>query len=132
MAPFALVTSGHRARRGRRSKPPTLITATDLAGPFVESYVAQQLRPQVDLLGGTLMHVRTSAGEREVDGVVQTRGGIVAFAVKLATRPTRQDVRRLDWLRDQMGDRFRAGYGVHAGADTYPSGNRSGPSRSAN
>ncbi len=96
----------------------------NLAGPFFESYVMQQLRPQADLLGGTLLHLRTSAGEHEIDAVVQTRREVLAAEVKLTSRPTRQDARQLDWLRDRLRERFRAGYVVHAGGDSYPLGDR--------
>lgn len=54
------------------------LTAADLtsdpalAGPYFESYVMQQLRPQVDGIRGALTHVRTGSGEREVDTVIET------------------------------------------------------------
>ncbi len=69
-----------------------------LAGRYLESYVTQQLRPQVDLVRGALLHLRTSAGEREIDAVVETARGIVGIEVKLGVRPTAADARPLSWL----------------------------------
>lgn len=95
-----------------------------LAGRYVESYAMQQLRPQVDALGGTLSHVRTGAGEREIDAVVEVGRSMYAFEVKLAVRATVSDARHIEWLRDSLGDLFTAGFVVHAGADTYPLADR--------
>jgi hypothetical protein len=64
-----------------------------LAGRSLKSFVMQQLGRQVDAIGG----VRT----------------------KLAVRPAVADARHLVWLRDQLGDRFVAGFVTHAGADSY-------------
>lgn len=91
-----------------------------LAGQFLEAFVMQQLRPHVDIAGGTLLHLRTSAGEHEVDAVVALGNQIVGFEVKHGVRPSAKDARHMTWLRDQLGDRFTAGYVVHTGGDTYP------------
>ncbi len=93
-------------------------------GPFVESYVMQQLRPQVDLVGGALMHVRTGAGQREVDGIIEVGSRWWGVEVKASRRPTVADARHLAWLRDQLGERFAQGWVVHTGADCYPLGER--------
>lgn len=106
------------------------ISATDLvgepslAGPYFESFVMQQLRSQADGIGSTLWHLRTGAGDREVDAVIELGRRVVAFEVKLAARPTRRDVRQIEWLHDQMGERFHAGYVVHSGSESYPLGER--------
>ncbi len=94
------------------------------AGRFVESFVMQQLRPQVEAVGGSLMHVRTAAGEHEVDAVVETSKGLFAFEVKHGRHPGRADAAQLDWLRDRLGDRFRHGFVVHTGGECYPLGER--------
>jgi uncharacterized protein len=44
--------------------------------------------------------------------------------VKNSTRPRPTDGAGLAWLRDQLGDRFHAGFVVHTGGDTYPMGER--------
>ncbi|NYD99663.1 hypothetical protein BJY21_000848 [Kineosphaera limosa] len=95
-----------------------------LAGRFVESFVMQQLRPQVDQVGGTMLHLRTGAGEREVDAVIEVGRSVLGVEVRLGTRPTTHDAGQLRWLRDQLGHRFAQGLVVHTGADTYPLGER--------
>lgn len=95
-----------------------------LAGPYFESFVLQQLRPQVDLLRGALMHLRTGAGEHEVDAVVEVGRRIVGIEVKLGSRPGKDDARQLEWLRDRWGEGFLHGYVVHTGGDCYPLGDR--------
>ncbi len=101
---------------GRLSADPSL------AGRYVESFVAQQLRPQVDEVGGSLFHLRTAGGEREIDCVIETRRGLLAMEVKHAHRPTRADARALDWLRNEAGPSFVQGFVVHTGTDCYPLG----------
>lgn len=93
-------------------------------GHYLESFVVQQLRPQADLLRAPMSHLRTGAGEREVDIIVEVGDRIVAFEVKNSTRPRPTDGAGLAWLRDQLGDRFHAGFVVHTGGDTYPMGER--------
>lgn len=93
-------------------------------GGYLESFVAQQLRPQADAVGATLSHLRTGAGEREVDMLIERQGRIVGVEVKHSVRPTASDAASLAWLRDQMPTRFAGGYVVHTGADTYPLGDR--------
>lgn len=95
-----------------------------IAGRFFESFVVQQLRPQVDQLHGALMHVRTGAGEREIDAVIEIGTSLVGVEIKLATRPTREDARALDWIGEQYPDRLIFGMVVHRGGDNYPLGER--------
>jgi uncharacterized protein len=90
-----------------------------LAGTYVESHVMQQLRPQVDAVGGMLTHLRTGAGEHEVDAVVEVGRDVYALEVKLGVRPGVADARHLVWLRDRLSDRFIAGFVAHTGADSY-------------
>lgn len=94
------------------------------AGAFIESFVMQQLRPQVDRLGGALLHLRTSSGEHEVDGILDVGQRVVGIEVKHGARPDARDARHLEWLRERIGERFIAGYVVHTGRDTYPLGER--------
>ncbi len=93
-----------------------------LAGHYLESFALQQLRPQVDALRGTLSHLRTGAGEREIDAIVEVANRIIAFEVKHTTQPRPADATTLAWLRDQLPERFHSGYILHTGADTYPLG----------
>ena len=104
--------------------PTDLKAEPSLAGRYLESYVMQQLRPQVDAVGGSLLHLRTGAGEHEVDAIVAVGLKIFAFEVKLGTRPTERDAKHLSWLRDNRGDAFTAGFVVHTGGDTFSVGDR--------
>ncbi|MFN8098720.1 MAG: DUF4143 domain-containing protein [Dermatophilaceae bacterium] len=90
-----------------------------VAGHYLEAYAVQQLRPQADLIGATLRHVRTSAGEREVDIAIETAQGVIGVEVKLGVRPGPQDARSLAWLRDHLGSRFHSGLVLHTGQDTH-------------
>lgn len=99
--------------------PTDLAADHTLAGRYLESYVMQQLRPQVDRVGGTLTHVRLSSGEREVDGVIEVGPNVIGVEVKATTTVRRSDARHLEWLRDQLGARFTAGLVVHTGGDTH-------------
>lgn len=95
-----------------------------IAGPYLESFVAQQLRPQADAVRGRLTHLRTSAGETEVDSVLEMGNEVLGFEVKHVQRPHSNDAAKLGWLRDQLGARFHSGYVVHAGTDIFPLGER--------
>lgn len=90
-----------------------------VAGRYLESFVMQQLRPQVDLAGGVLLHLRSAGGEREIDAVVEVGLDVFAVEVKLGSRPGPADARHLRWLRDELAERFRAGFVVHTGTETY-------------
>lgn len=90
-----------------------------LAGRYVESYVVQQLRAQIGVLGGRLWHVRTSAGEREIDVLADLGSIRVAVEVKMSPRPDSSDAKHLSWLRDSLEDEELLCVVVHTGSDTY-------------
>lgn len=90
-----------------------------LAGQYFESYTMQQLRPQVDAVGGHLQHLRTGSGAKEIDAIVEVRSRVFAVECKLSQRPTIGDAKHLVWLRDQLGDKFIEGHVVHTGNATY-------------
>ena len=90
-----------------------------LAGRYLESFVAAQLRPECDRLGGVMHHLRTKGGEREIDLLVELDSGIVAIEVKSGVEPKRDDARHLVWLRARLGDRLQAALVLHRGEATY-------------
>jgi len=51
-------------------------------------------------------------------------GNVVAIEVKASQTPTSNDARRLRWLRDKLGDKFRAGIVLHLGAASLSFGDR--------
>lgn len=90
-----------------------------LAGAFLDSFVAAQLRPEVAAAGGAMYHVRTKAGEHEIDQVLEIGDRLVAIEVKWVMRPDRSDARHLQWFRQQLGDRVAAAVVLHRGAAAY-------------
>lgn len=69
-------------------------------------------------------HFRTTGG-REIDILVEAADGSLAgIEVKLGATPRASDFSGLAYLRDELGDRFRAGAVIHTGAETLPFGER--------
>ncbi|MEX0650466.1 MAG: DUF4143 domain-containing protein, partial [Actinomycetota bacterium] len=69
-----------------------------------ESLVTLNVRVLAQAAEATTRHLRTAAGEHEVDLIVERSDGrIVALEVKLARTIDDADVRDLLWLRDRVG-----------------------------
>jgi predicted AAA+ superfamily ATPase len=67
-------------------------------------------------LGPRLYHLRSRDGRHEVDLVAELAGGdMVAVEIKSSAAPKRADAKHLEWLRDRLGERFRAGAVLHTG-----------------
>ena len=65
-------------------------------------------------------HLRTQGGEREVDLIVERAdGAIVALEVKLKSVIKDNDVRHLQWLRDQIGSRMLDAAVLSTGQQAY-------------
>jgi hypothetical protein len=65
-------------------------------------------------------HLRTKSGEREVDFIVEGSGGkIVAIEAKLSATVTDSDVRHLNWLGDQVGNKLKDKVILTTGTDAY-------------
>lgn len=90
-----------------------------LAGRYLESFVAAQLRPECDRAGAVLHHVRTKGGEHEIDLLIELERGMVAIEVKAGVRPRAADARHLVWLREQLGERLLASIVLHRGDTTF-------------
>jgi len=73
----------------------------------------------------SVLHFRTRGGAREVDAVLERRGGeIVGVEMKASASLSGRDFRGLEALRDERGDSFVAGVVIHAGEQTLPFGER--------
>lgn len=99
----------------------------DLLGRFLDTFVAAQLRPELDVSPARprLYHLREKEGRREIDVVAEMAGSrIVALEVKATAAPSVSDARHLAWLRDQLGDRFVAGAVLHTGPGSFSLGER--------
>lgn len=96
----------------------SIIRDADIAGRMIDSFVAAQLRPELQLgsMPVSMFHIR-QGGRREIDIVLERRdGALVALEIKAAADVDLHDARHLVWLRDQLDtDRFRVGIVLHTG-----------------
>src|SRR5262249_43448960 len=99
----------------------------DLLGRLLDTFVAAQLRPELVLSprNPRLYHLRAEGGRHEIDCLAELAGDrVIAIEVKATAAPDPQDVRHLQWLRDELGDRFLSGAVLHTGPGKYPLGER--------
>lgn len=83
----------------------TLPREGTLLGALFESLVTLDLRVYAQACEATVSHLRTRAGEHEVDLIVERDDGrVLAVEVKLVADPDPGDVRHLHWLRSQLQD----------------------------
>ena len=76
-------------------------------GALFESLVTQSVRVYATAADAEVGHLRSADTNREVDLIVETRGQrVLGIEVKLAGTVTDQDVRHLNWLGDELGDRL--------------------------
>jgi predicted AAA+ superfamily ATPase len=102
------------------ASPKSLKLDGDLTGRLLDTFVAAQIRPELEATGGRMFHLRTLEGRHEVDIVLELRsGGLVGIEVKASAGPRPADSRHLAWLRDQIGDEFRVGIVFHTGPRAY-------------
>jgi hypothetical protein len=96
------------------------------AGALFENFIAAELARQSTWAGREvrLHHFRT-AGGREIDLLAEDRdGSVVGIEAKLGATPHERDFRGLAHLRDQLGERFKAGIVLNTGAETLRFGER--------
>ncbi len=92
-----------------------------LLGALFESLVALSVRTYAQTVEASrVSHLRTRAGEHEIDLIVE-RGdrGVVAFEVKLNRNDDDSDCRHLLWLRDQIGDDLLDAAVITTGGEAY-------------
>jgi predicted AAA+ superfamily ATPase len=118
------------AARLLRVGPEVLLTGKDpapviprdgtLLGALFESLIALSLRVYAQAAEASVGHLRTRAGEREVDFIV-TRDDIrvVAIEVKLSTVVKDSDVIHLSWLREQLGNDLLDAVVITTGREAY-------------
>ena len=76
-------------------------------GALFESLATASVRVYAAAADADVGHLRTKSGSREIDLIVE--GGdrrVVAIEVKLAQTVSDHDVRHLNWLHQQLGDRL--------------------------
>jgi predicted AAA+ superfamily ATPase len=91
-----------------------------LLGALFESLVTLDLRVYAQVCEATVGHLRTRAGEHEVDLIVERDDGrVVAVEVKLVADPDPGDLRHLHWLRDELHDDLLDAVVVTTGRHAY-------------
>lgn len=90
---------------GKTGIAPVAGNAT-LLGALFESLVTLCVRVYAQAAeASSVSHLRTRAGEHDVDLIVEGPDGrVLALEVKLTSAPEDKDVRHLHWLRSQIGD----------------------------
>lgn len=124
LADPALATTllGLTSRQLLAGEEPAMAIPRD--GPFLgalfESLVTQSLRVYAQAAEAAVGHLRTYAGEREIDLIVERGDGrVVAIEVKLHPTATDKDVAHLRWLRAQMGGDLLDAVVVTTGSEAY-------------
>ena len=76
-------------------------------GALFESLATQSVRVYAEATEAQVGHLRTMGTAREIDLIVEGPDrSVVAIEVKLAGSVSDHDVRHLNWLHDQIGDRL--------------------------
>ncbi len=94
----------------------------NLLGRLIETFVVAQLRTEAQLgpHAARLHHLRDQNGRREIDVVAELAGGdVVAIEVKATATPRLSDAHHIEWLRGELGTRFRAGAILHTGPRAF-------------
>lgn len=90
-----------------------------LLGALFESLVTLSVRVYAQRIEARTYHLRTRAGEHEVDLIVERGQSVVAIEVKLGVAPDDADVRHLLWLKRQLGDELADMVIVTTGSQAY-------------
>jgi predicted AAA+ superfamily ATPase len=93
-------------------------------GPFLESFVVQEIRKQLawSLQTASAWHFRTATGS-EVDLLLEAPDGrVVGFEVKAAGNVGQNDFKGLRALAEALGERFVAGAVLYLGEQILPFG----------
>jgi predicted AAA+ superfamily ATPase len=91
-----------------------------LLGALFESLATLSARVYAQAAEATVGHLRTFAGEREIDLVVQRQDGrVLAIEVKLARTVTESDARHLKWLATEIGDELLDAIIITTGNEAY-------------
>ena len=103
-----------------RSARPSIARDTTLIGQLFESLITQSVRVYAQAAEARVSHLRTHAGEHEVDLIVE-RGDhrILAIEVKLAATVGDRDVRHLRWLEERVGTDLLDAVVITTGTDAY-------------
>lgn len=91
-----------------------------LAGHLFESLATLCVRVLAQAAEARIAHMRTRAGEHEVDLiVVRDDGRVLAIEVKLSSTINDRDTKQLHWLRGKIGDKLLDAIVLHTGPAAY-------------
>ena len=89
-------------------------------GALFESLVAQSARVYASAATATVGHLRTKDGDHEIDLIVEGENrSCIAIEAKLANTVDDHDVKHLNWLHQQIGDRLIERIVVYTGRFAY-------------
>jgi predicted AAA+ superfamily ATPase len=104
---------------GAAGGPPIVRDGT-LLGALFESLVTLCVRVYAQQSEAQVRHLRTRAGEREVDLIVELADGrVLAIETKLARTVSDRDTRHLHWLAGQIGSDLIDAIVVTTGSEAY-------------
>jgi predicted AAA+ superfamily ATPase len=89
-------------------------------GSLFESLVTQSVRVYAQAAEASVGHLRSYAGEREIDLIVERGDGrVIAIEVKLRSTASDHDVTHLHWLREQLGSDLLDAVVITSGTEAY-------------
>jgi hypothetical protein len=119
---LAAVLTGMTAGKLLSGGGPGIVIPRDgtYLGALFESLIALSVRVYAQAAEADVYHLRTRAGEHEVDLIVEAAdGGVLAIEVKLSATVTDADCKHLLWLRGQLGTGLRDAVVITTGAQAY-------------
>jgi hypothetical protein len=93
-----------------------------LLGSLFESLCALSVRTFAQAADAGTYHLRTEAGRREIDFIVERGGAVMALEVKLSGTVDDHDTRHLRWLSERLGDDLVDAVVVTTGPEAYRRG----------
>lgn len=105
-----------------RLDPAAVLRDGNLLGRVIDTFVAAQIRPELAVAESRprWYHLRDKGGRHEVDLLIEFGGGRVAgIEIKASAAPSRNDAHHLEWLRDELGERFVSGVVLHTGPRAF-------------
>ena len=91
-----------------------------LLGALFQSLVTLSARVYAQANEARVSHLRTRAGEHEVDLIIERGDGrVVALEVKLSATVNDEDTRHLKWLADRIGDDLLDAAIITTGTEAY-------------
>ncbi|WP_119696519.1 ATP-binding protein [Microbacterium halotolerans] len=111
----------NRARVLRGEQGEVAVASDSVLGALFEDLVTLSVRTYAQANDARVAHLRTyDGGRHEVDLIVEGRDGrVVAIEVKIAPSVEKDDVKHLNWLHRQIGERLADKLVVTTGPHAY-------------